>query len=194
MADSSIKGKVEKTPEILCVTEEMAAGAGPERETGEKKGEENPQTRIFTLCDVDLDDEFQLYLQELCRDYGLDYPVMVAMAETESGFDPQAVGVDGELGMYQIMPSTAAEAEAALGRRLNLFDAYDSAEAAAWLMAHYTDKYGDMVAALMVYSMGETGARRCMENGIPRSKYAACVMERAAGYGYRVYRGEDGNV
>lgn len=146
-----------------------------------------PGTRICTLCDVPLDDELQAGLRELCREYGVDYAMMVAMAETESGFDPHAVGADGELGMWQLMPSTAAQAEAALGRRLNLFDAWDSAEAAVWLMAHYTEKYGDKFRALMAYSMGEAGATRRLGDGLPRSEYAACVMTRASGYGYRRY-------
>lgn len=171
----------EETPEILRLTEEIPCRAGTGRETGGK----SQQTRIFTLCDVDLEDDFQIWLQNLCAEYGVDYTVIVAMADVESGFDPHAVGADGELGMWQVMPSTAAEAEEALGRRLDLFDPRDSAEAAVWLMAHYTEEYGGTVYALMAYSMGETAARKEIGGGTPRSIYAACVAERAAGYGYR---------
>ncbi len=179
-----------ETPEILRLTEEIPCRA----ETGRETGGKSPQTRIFTLCDVDLEDDFQIWLQNLCAEYGVDYTVIVAMADVESGFNPHAVGADGELGMWQVMPSTAAEAEEALGRRLNLFDPWDSAEAAVWLMAHYTEKYGGTVYALMAYSMGETAAREEIGSGAPRSIYAACVAERAAGYGYRTCGRGDGDV
>ena len=163
-------------------------------ETGAKQKDKNPQTRIFTLCDVDLEDDFQIYLQVLCEDYGVDYATIVAMAEVESSFNPQAVGADGELGMWQIIPSTAEEAGEALGRKFDLLNPWDNAEAAVWLMAHYTEKYGNSVYALMAYSMGETGARECMENGAARSKYAECVMEAAEKYKFRICERADGDV
>ena len=141
-----------------------------------------------------MEDDFQIYLQELCSDYGADYATMVAMAEVESNFNPQAVGADGELGMWQIIPSTAEEAGEALGRKFDLFDPWDSAEAAVWLMAGYEKKYGNRIYALMAYSMGETGAQECIKSGAPRSNYAACVMEKAAGYGYRICERADGDV
>lgn len=113
---------------------------------------------------------------------------MVAMAEQESTFNPQAVGAEGELGMWQLKPATAAEAEEALGRRLNLFDPYDNAEAAIFLMEKYIEKYGNDTNALIVYNMGETGGRRCMESGTAKSKYAVSVMEKVESYKEKTYQ------
>ncbi len=153
-----------------------------EEKTLEKAEVKILQTRIFILYEVPLEDDFQIWLIKQCEDHGIDYAVMVAMAEQESTFNPEAVGADGELGMWQLKPSTAAEAEEALGRRLNLFDPYDNAEAAIFLMEKYIEEYGDDIKALIVYNMGETGARRCFEKSIPRSEYAVSVMEKAQSY------------
>lgn len=177
--------------EIIAVKDEIPGAMAPLRDARADAGPgvgKGAGTRILTLCDVPLSDEFQAFLRMLCEEYGADYPTMVAMAEVESGFDPNAVGAGGELGMWQVMPSTAAEAEVALGRRFDLFDPWDNAEAAVWLMAHYAEKYGDQAKALMAYNMGEAGAERAFWHGPLRSEYAACVMERAAGYGHRAYK------
>lgn len=138
-------------------------------------------TRIFTIYEVPLEDNFQIWMQELCEKYGVDYSLMLAMAEQESNFEIESVGDAGELGMWQIKPSTAAEAEEVLGRRLNLFKAEDNAQAAVILMEKYMRKYGTAEKALMAYNMGETAARRCWENGVTKSKYAVSVLKRAAG-------------
>lgn len=141
-----------------------------------------PQTRILPLYDVPLDDGFQRWLAALCESRGLEYATIVAMADQESGFDAAAVGSGGEMGMWQIMPGTAKEAEEALGRELDLFDPYDNADCATWLMAKYMEKYGNDIHALFAYSMGEAGAEECLAGGRPRSLYAVSVLEKAAGY------------
>lgn len=158
------------------------------------EGRERPGTRIIPLCDVPLDDGFQAWLYGLCREWGVDYAMVVAMADQESGFRADAVGEQGEVGMWQVMPSTAREAEEALGRALDLRNPYDCGEAAVYLMAKYQGEYGDNIKALFAYSMGEAGARECFASGSPRSLYAVSVMEKAEGYGRRLYRevGADG--
>lgn len=143
------------------------------------------------MYDVPLDDDFQMWLAALCEGRGLDYATILAMAEQESGFNPCAVGAMGELGMWQIMPGTAAEVEEDLGRRLNLFNPYDNADCATWLMSKYMGKYGNDIYALFAYSMGEAGAEECLKGRNPRSLYAVSVLEKAEGYAARGY-GEDG--
>jgi hypothetical protein len=46
----------------------------------------------------------------------IDHCLALAQAQTESDFRPDAVGAAGEIGLYQIMPSTAGIFEPALGR------------------------------------------------------------------------------
>lgn len=154
---------------------------------GEGKAK-RPGSRIIPLCDVPLEDGFQAWLYTTCEEWGVDYPMVVAMAEQESTFRTDAIGEQGEVGMWQVMPSTAREAEEALGRALDLSDPYDCGEAAVFLMAKYQGKYGDNIKALIAYSMGEAGAQERFEEGNPRSMYAVSVLEKAEGYGRRPYR------
>lgn len=46
----------------------------------------------------------------------IDHCLALAQAQTESDFRPDAVGAAGEIGLYQIMPSTAGIFEPALGK------------------------------------------------------------------------------
>lgn len=46
----------------------------------------------------------------------IDHCLALAQAQTESDFRPDAVGAAGEIGLYQIMPSTAGIFEPTLGR------------------------------------------------------------------------------
>ena len=46
----------------------------------------------------------------------LDHCLALAQAQTESDFRPDAVGAAGEIGLYQLMPSTAVLFEPALGK------------------------------------------------------------------------------
>jgi soluble lytic murein transglycosylase-like protein len=58
-------------------------------------------------------------LLTVSRDLGFDHCFALAQVEVESQFSPDAVGTAGEIGLFQILPSTAR----ALGhRRTDLFD------------------------------------------------------------------------
>ena len=46
---------------------------------------------------------------------GIDHCLALAQAQAESDFRPHAVGAAGEIGLYQIMPSTAAIFEPGTG-------------------------------------------------------------------------------
>jgi hypothetical protein len=53
-------------------------------------------------------DEYMSFFQEASRRTGIPAEVLIAQARQESGLNPNAVGRGGEIGLGQIMPSTAA--------------------------------------------------------------------------------------
>lgn len=64
---------------------------------------ETPAPRTWTRYDVPLDDELQIYIGELCREYEVPANVVMAMIEVESGFDAELVGDGGNSwGLMQI--------------------------------------------------------------------------------------------
>jgi soluble lytic murein transglycosylase-like protein len=60
--------------------------------------------------------DFPMVLVTEARRTGIDHCLALAQAEVESEFRPDAVGTSGEVGLYQILPSTAALFERELGR------------------------------------------------------------------------------
>lgn len=63
--------------------------------------ERNPQATIRDFAD------FPDVLLRTAAEHGLDFRIILAMADKESGFRPDAVGKSGEIGLMQILPSTA---------------------------------------------------------------------------------------
>ena len=63
--------------------------------------ERNPQATIREFAG------FPRTLLEVSQAADLDFRIVLAIADKESGFNPNAVGKSGEIGLMQIMPSTA---------------------------------------------------------------------------------------
>ena len=58
---------------------------------------------------------------EASQKYGVSYDLLTAIAEQESGFNPNAVSNTGAMGIMQIMPATANEL-----KLTHPFDAYEN--------------------------------------------------------------------
>jgi soluble lytic murein transglycosylase-like protein len=81
--------------------------------------------------------------------YGVNPALALAVAKQESGFRQSAVGTSGEVGVFQIMPTTAA----ALG--VNPLDLSSNIDGGVRLLKQNLDAYGgDPVAALVAYNAG----------------------------------------
>ena len=63
--------------------------------------ERNPQATIRDFAG------FPHTLLEITQSSDLDFRIVLAIADKESGFKPDAIGKSGEIGLMQIMPSTA---------------------------------------------------------------------------------------
>ena len=92
--------------------------------------------------------------------YGVDPKLLSALAQEESGFDPNAVSGAGAQGLMQLMPSTAAS----LG--VNALDPSQAIDGAARLLSGYLRSYGGSVdLALAAYSAGSGAVARY--GGVP---------------------------
>jgi len=63
--------------------------------------ERNPQATIRDFA------EFPQVLLDVAESVKLDFRVLLAIADKESGFHPDTVGGSGEIGLMQILPATA---------------------------------------------------------------------------------------
>ena len=171
----------------VCVV--MVAKAYSEEPAAEEEYMEDPQETekieeallaqgYFSLA-VPMPYEWQDYMRTYCEEYGCPYPMALAVAQTESNFDMDAVGASGEVGIMQLNPgpggSYHAEIQAATG--LDPTTASGNIAGGCYKLGLYLDKYGSVEKAAMAYNMGEGGARSAWDSGITSTDYSKAVKE-----------------
>ena len=112
----------------------------------------------FSLA-VPMPYEWQDYMRTYCEEYGCPYPLALAVAQTESNFDMDAVGASGEVGIMQLNPGPGNIA------------------GGCYKLGLYLAKYGSVEKAAMAYNMGEGGARSAWDSGITSTDYSKAVKE-----------------
>lgn len=113
----------------------------------------------------------------LTEEYDLPAGLLLAVAETESDFDPYCK--TGKChGLMQIHSSYAKEYAALAGLdEYDLFDYADSLRIAAAMLDGYMDKYqGDLHYSLMCYNLGEWGAKAKRADGVQSTGYSRKVI------------------
>ncbi len=109
--------------------------------------------------------------------HGVPPALLSAVAEIESGFNPDAVSPAGARGLMQFMPQTAA------GMGVDPSDPASSVDGAARLLRSHLDRFGSWELALAAYNAGPGAVTR--HGGIPpfteTQNYVRKVMERFQG-------------
>ena len=125
--------------------------------------------------------EWQDYMRTYCEEYGCPYSLALAVAQTESNFDMDAVGASGEVGIMQLNPgpggSYHAEIQAATG--LDPTTASGNIAGGCYKLGLYLAKYGSVEKAAMAYNMGDSGMKSAWSKGQHSSKYSRAVIETA---------------
>lgn len=111
----------------------------------------SPVDRDFRSYNIPLPIEQQQYAYNICKRYGIDYELFLAMMYKESTYRPGVVGGGNSYGLCQIHISNHSNLMARLGIT-NFFDPYDNMTAGAYLLSHYIGMYGDTVTALNAYN------------------------------------------
>jgi len=104
--------------------------------------------------------------------YNVPVGLLTAVAQHESGFDPNAVSPAGAEGLMQLMPGTAA------GLGVNPFDPAQAIDGAAQLLSGYLQQYGSVPLALAAYNAGPGAVAQY--GGIPpypeTQQYVSSIM------------------
>lgn len=116
---------------------------------------------------------------KITAEYDLPAGLLLAVAETESDFDPSC-RTGRCYGLMQINSVYAAEFARAAGMEdYDLFDAADSLRIAGWMLGDYRDRYeGDIHMWLMAYNLGEYGALTKRRDGVQTTSYSRKVVGR----------------
>lgn len=139
----------------------------------------------FVQYNIALPVEQQQYAYNLCKRYGLDYPLFIALMFRESGYNPNAVSAGGyAYGLCQIAITNYSNLNAKLGIT-DLLDPYDNMTAGAYMLStymgiaamHVSDEQTKVVYALNSYNMGENGYyNNCFSQGIIDRAYSNNVL------------------
>lgn len=106
--------------------------------------------------------------------YGIDAELLMAVAWTESGFQPDAESEAGAIGLMQLMPGTADW----LG--VDPHDITENIDGGAKFLRHLIDRFGRLDLALAAYNAGPGSVERA--GGIPdiaeTQRYVPLVLSR----------------
>lgn len=140
-------------------------------------------TEGFKQYNIGLPVEQQQYAYNICKRYGIQYELFLAVMYKESGFNPYAVGGGNSYGLCQIHISNHANLRAKLGIS-NFYDPYDNMTAGAYLLSRYLGTASQVVSgsdvevyALNSYNMGEgVYYSTCFSQGILHRGYSNSVI------------------
>lgn len=129
----------------------------------------------FVPLQCDMPYEEQEFLFYLCNGYSIDFCLVMAMIQTESGFDASVVSATDDYGLMQINENNHDWLAETLGVT-DYLDPYQNMRAGCFILRKLFERYQDTELVLMCYNMGENGASRLWENGIYSTDYTEQVL------------------
>ncbi|MEG2348772.1 MAG: G5 domain-containing protein [Clostridia bacterium] len=137
----------------------------------------------FREYKIKLPVEQQRFAYNLCKQYGIQYELFLAVMYKESGFNQYALGGGNSYGLCQIHISNHANLRKKLGVT-DFYNPYDNMTAGAYLLSAYFNSARKMVSgdasveayALNSYNMGEgTFYNLCFSKGILNRGYSNTI-------------------
>lgn len=127
-------------------------------------------------------EKMQIYTRCLCKQYDVPYALVLAIIEQESGYEFDKTGDGGQSkGYMQIYEKWHIERMEAEGVT-DLFNPYQNIRVGLNCLREIQDKYlasSGENCVLMVYNMGERGAKKLWAKDIYSSVYSREVIARA---------------
>ena len=139
----------------------------------------NPDTGVLLF-----EDQFNVWLSDVCDEYGVQPEIVIAIIEHESGGNPDAVNsTSGAMGLMQIMPGTWEAQVSAIdvvGVKLYPFNPVDNVYVGIRLLSALMDGRS-IEYALDCYALGEGGAakRASQMEVYEPTEWTAWILERA---------------
>lgn len=130
----------------------------------------------FKAYDVPMSEEDQQFLYYLARGYDIDYTLLLALIQHESGFRAEVVSDSHDYGLMQINEVNHGYLCKALGVK-NFLDPYQNMSSGTFILRQLFQRYDDTDKVLMAYNMGESGAKKLWDKGITESNYSRKILE-----------------
>lgn len=145
----------------------------------EKRAEAETECIVLectTLYDVPLTDELQIFIHEMCAEYGVDFRLVLAIISVESSFRCNAYNETTDCcGLMQINRVNLPALREKLGVT-DLFNAYENAMGGIYLLRQALNYDGDTEHALMIYNCGIGSAKKLFYKGVHSTEYSRKVL------------------
>lgn len=141
-----------------------------------------PQTKRLTASHPGPSAEIRSALEGAAQRHGLQYALLHAIAQVESGFNPMAISPKGAIGLMQLMPGTAqrygVQANDAAALRNKLHQLSINIEASGRYLTDLMRQFnGQTELVLAAYNAGEGAVRRA-GNQIPAYPETRMYIEK----------------
>ena len=148
------------------------------------KYKDNPTYKADTLpkviknhyYNVPLSHNLQDFIYEICADEGVPVTLVLAMIETESGFNPEIISSTNDYGLLQINKVNHEWLKKSY-RTADMLNSYQNVYCGIKIIGTFVKKYNnDLNKALMAYNMGDYGAKKAWQNGIKSTRYCEKIL------------------
>ena len=124
-------------------------------------------------------EDIQDFLWDICEEKGLDFYIVTAQIEVESGYQSNITGDKGESkGYLQIQEKWHKKRMQAEGVT-DLYNPIENIKVGTNCLKELYEKYGEWHKALMCYNMGESKARELWSAGKYSTEYSIKILTRA---------------
>ena len=127
-------------------------------------------------AELPVDEKYGAYCEKIGAKYNICPELLEAIIEQESSGNPNSVGVDGDIGLMQVIPKWHRDRMDRLGVD-DLTDEYGNILVATDYLAELFSEYEDIGTVLMAYN----GVSDFQTKGekVEYTKYAISIMERS---------------
>ncbi len=122
----------------------------------------------FVMSETGFSREESQFFIDTCERKNVDVFIAMAISYNESRFDPNVTGNSGEIGLFQLMSSTAKHYSDVLGYEFDVESTYDVTRNIDLATEHLKvlfDKYDDAHMALTAYNRGSGGLESYIYSG-----------------------------
>lgn len=135
----------------------------------------------FKPLDIPLTETQQKNIYSICQEYEVDYPLTIAIIETESNFNEKIISKSNDYGLMQINKINHKWLKKELKIK-NFLNYKDNVRAGVYILSLSKDE--NLEKMLMAYHFGKAGAKKLWKKGIYTSKYSRLVLERRKTWNY----------
>lgn len=133
----------------------------------------------FNPYPVPLDINIQWYINAQCEVKDIPTELAIALIWKESRYQADAISNTNDYGLMQVNACNKAEVERVLNVT-NLLDPYQNCKAGLYILDRCIEQTDTLDKALMVYNLGESGAKAQWKQGIDSTDFSRSVLAKMA--------------